>query len=416
MATLSGAECGAACAAPYRADPPERTILTPMRRVRLASVVLAAALAVGVGAAQARAKREQAFTPVIQSVNSQPRWYKADDGQFHVRYEVILTNAFPVSVTLRSLEVRTGGGRTVETLAGADLEAAVTRLATPTEPTSQLDPSTVGVAWVDLTFPRRGTIPDRLKHRLAIAVEPGLPVPPTITSTGAPTRVASRPPVLIGHPLRGPLWTAIVGAHRRALQPVNGHLYAGQRFAIDWNLLDAEHRLVFGDPGQLTSYPSYGQPVLAVSDGKVVEAVDGIPDQDPAHFIPVGADQADGNFIVLRLARRTFAGYAHLVPGSVTVKRGDRVDEGEVLGKLGNSGNSDGPHLHFQVMNRPSLLASDGLPIVFRRFDLTGRMASFEAAEHALETQTPVPIVPTDAGPKRRVGLTDLDVLDFPDR
>ena len=67
-------------------------------------------------------------------------------------------------------------------------------------------------------------------------------------------------------------------------------------------------------------------------------------------------------------------------------------------------------------MNRPSLLASDGLPIVFRRFDLTGRMASFEAAEHALETQTPVPIVPTDAGPKRRVGVTNLDVLDSPDR
>jgi len=329
---------------------------------------------------------------------------------------VILTNAFPVSVRLRSLKVRAGDGRTVETLAGAALKAAVTRLATPTEPTTQLDPSTVGVAWVDLTFPRRGAIPNRLKHRLTVDVEPGLPVPARITSTGARTRVASRPPVLIGPPLRGPRWTAIVGAHRRALQPVNGHLYAGQRFAIDWNLLDAQHRLVFGDPGRLRSYPSYGEPVLAVGDGKVVEAVDGIPDQDPAHFVPVGADQADGNVVVLRLARRTFAGYAHLVPGSVRVKRGDRVKEGEVLGKLGNSGNSNGPHLHFQVMNRSSLLASDGLPIVFRRFHLTGRMTSFEAAQHALETQTPVPIVPSDAGPKRRVGLTDLDVLDFPDR
>jgi murein DD-endopeptidase MepM/ murein hydrolase activator NlpD len=387
-----------------------------MRPVRVSFVAIAALLAVAACAADAEAKPEQAFTPVIQSINSPPRWYEADDGRFHVAYEDILTNAFPVQATLRSLEVRTRGGRTVATLSGDELTAAVSPLGRPNEPITELDPSTVAVAWIDLSFAHRRDIPARLKHRLTVDVAPGIPVPPTITSTGARATVASRPAVLIGPPLEGPRWTAIVGAHRRALQPVNGQLSGGQRFAIDWNLLDADDRLVFGNPGELTSYPSYGQRVLAVGDGKVVEAVDGIPDQDPAQFVPVGADEGDGNFVVLRLAPRTYAGYAHLIPGSVRVGPGDRVREGDVLGLLGNSGNSDGPHLHFQVMNRPSLLASDGLPIVFRRFDLSGRMASFEAAEHALETQTPVPIVPTDAGPKRRVGLTDLDVLDFPDR
>jgi murein DD-endopeptidase MepM/ murein hydrolase activator NlpD len=57
--------------------------------------------------------------------------------------------------------------------------------------------------------------------------------------------------------------------------------------------------------------------------------------------------------VILKLRHRVYAGYAHLIPGTVTVNRGDTVREGEVLGELGNSGNSNGPHLHFQLMNAP---------------------------------------------------------------
>jgi len=120
--------------------------------------------------------------------------------------------------------------------------------------------------------------------------------------------------------------------------------------------------------------------------------------------------------VILRLGPRTFAGYAHLVPGSVRVERGERVREGEVLGLLGNSGNSDGPHLHFQLMNRRSLLVADGLPATFKRFELNGRVTSLEALAEANETQAPVPIDRTETGPRRRVGLTGLELLTFPGR
>src|SRR5271169_2664779 len=57
-----------------------------------------------------------------------------------------------------------------------------------------------------------------------------------------------------------------------------------------------------------------------------------------------------------------YALYAHLKPYSVTLQVGDVVTEGQKLGLLGNTGNTTGPHLHFQVMDRPSALKTNGLP------------------------------------------------------
>jgi murein DD-endopeptidase MepM/ murein hydrolase activator NlpD len=215
----------------------------------------------------------------------------------------------------------------------------------------------------------------------------------------------------LGPPLRGPRWAVIVEAHRRALQPINGALQNSQRFVTDWSArLDAQGRTGAGDLTQNTSYFAYRQPVLAVGGGEVVEAVDRYPDQIPNQKVPVGLDAADGNYVILKLGEGVFAGYAHFKPGSVRVHRGQRVRSGQVLGELGNSGNTTGPHLHFQLMNRPSLLDADGLPFVLNRFTLEGRVPSQEALAEADMSGTPVP-VSRSAAAKRRQGLIDLDVV-----
>jgi len=101
----------------------------------------------------------------------------------------------------------------------------------------------------------------------------------------------------------------------------------------------------------------------------------------------------------------------------VELRRGERVRQGQVLGKLGNSGNSSGPHLHFQLMNHPSLLDADGLPFVLDRFKLRGRVPSLDALLDADASAPPVAPVPIDRslrGSFRQRGLTDLDVVTLP--
>jgi murein DD-endopeptidase MepM/ murein hydrolase activator NlpD len=93
---------------------------------------------------------------------------------------------------------------------------------------------------------------------------------------------------------------------------------------------------------------------------------------------------------------------------------GDRVRVGQVVGELGNSGKSGGPHLHFQLMDRPSLLLADGLPFVLRRFDLSGFVTSLDTFIQADLDGTPVPIDTTVT--RRDQGFTGLEVVSFPGR
>ena len=165
------------------------------------------------------------------------------------------------------------------------------------------------------------------------------------------------------------------------------------------------------------SYFNYGQPLLAVAAGTVITAVDGLPDQIPNENRPVDdLAKADGNHVILRLGPGVYAGYAHLQPGSVRVRRGQRVRPGQVLGLLGNSGNTSGPHLHFQLMTRPSLLDSDGLPFVVDRFRLDGHVPSLDQLIETDRDGTAVPIEPAGAGPRRGVGFTELGVVSFAGR
>lgn len=199
------------------------------------------------------------------------------------------------------------------------------------------------------------------------------------------------------------------------MQPIDGGLYLSQRFAIDFNLLDPDNRLSVGDPALNTSYPGYGQPVVAVADATVLTAVDRYPDQIAGETVGVTLENADGNHIVLDLGDGRYAFYAHLEPGSIAVRAGDRVQQGQLLARLGNSGSSNGPHLHFHVMDRPSALVADGLPYVFDQFEFTGEIPSLAETARYYEAQEPVPIDTEGAGPRRDALPLGSDVVTFPD-
>ncbi len=359
------------------------------------------------------------YTPVVASVFAPPKWFTGADGTAHLVYELVLANAFPVPATVTAVEVLDGKGGTVAALEGDALAGSMSLLTGGPLPEGAIPPSTIGVVWFDLPLPDEAAIPAEVSHRITVEVPPGLPVPETITATGAPAQVDRRPPVVLAPPVAGPRWVAVGsccdGPHRRSIQPIDGGLYLSQRFAIDFNQLDAEDRFSSGDPALNESYPTWGQPVFAVADATVAVAVDRYPDQVAGQTTGVTLESADGNHVVLDLGDGRFAFYAHLLPGSVRVAAGDTVRRGEQIGAAGNSGSSDGPHLHFHVMSGPSALVADGLPYVFDTFGYTGSIPPLSDAAAYYAAQEPVPIDRSNAGARHDELPLGGDVLTFPE-
>ncbi len=390
-------------------------------RAWVLAVITVLSMAVGFGSvAAAPAGAAEEYTPAILKVMSPPSWFRGADGRVHLTYELEVTNGFPVAVTVTDVEVLDlRSGESVASLSGDRLTASMSLLTSGTQPTTVLDPSNVGVVWVDVPFDAARDIPAAVDHRVTIAVPPGLPVPESIVERGGRARVDRRAPIVIGPPLAGAGWLAVGsccdGPHRRSVQPINGKLYLGQRFAIDFNRLDSRDFLATGDASLNPSYPTYDQPVLAVADATVVVSVDRFADQIPNAPTPVTIEEADGNHVILDLGRGRFAFYAHLKPDSIEVKGGDRVGVGQVIARTGNSGSSTGPHLHFQVMDRPSALVSNGLPYAFNRFVLDGQSPALDELLAIDIVTTPIPIDRSDVGPRRDELPLGRDLVTFAD-
>jgi hypothetical protein len=336
------------------------------------------------------------FTPVIASTLSREAHpIRGTDGIYHVVYELQLTNTRPLPATIRSIDVLAGGSGSeiITSLSGADLLKRLRTLAPEPAKDPVIEPNAVRLVYIELTFSDDAHIPKVLEHRLNLtaAANPGPAKPQALQYVVAPLRIANDKPPIIGPPLPGAGWVAANGCcnpgivHRGSVLSVNGALYDAQRFAIDWMRLDEQGRLVHGDPADVHNYSDYGADVLAVADGRVVSTLNNLDDQIPGHLpdpSTINVDNVDGNHVVLDLGGGRFAFYAHLQKNSVRVKPGDEVKKGEVLGKLGNTGNTSAPHLHFHVMTSPSVLGSDGVPYLIDAFDFAGQvdLAAFEAA------------------------------------
>lgn len=142
----------------------------------------------------------------------------------------------------------------------------------------------------------------------------------------------------------------------------------------------------------------------------MVRTHDGLVDNVPVGSLPpITIDNIGGNYVVVGLGDGRFAYYAHLQPGSLKVKVGDRVRRGQLLGLVGNSGNTHFPHLHFHIMNSPSPLGSDGLPYEFRAFGSEGTITNED-----LITGAPAVFDPTYSGRHTRQLPLDLQSVDFP--
>lgn len=362
-------------------------------------------------------------TPLIGTAVSDPVPAPATDGRIHLAYELSLINTLPSDVTMTSLAAK-DGDKTLATLSGDNLKYWTRALGGSTTPTNVVKPGQSVTVWMDVMIENTGEateLPTEMTHTVDLSVAKPIPnlVPATLTQPVAPVAVSSRTPVSIAPPLDGPNWLngdgcCDMSAHRTALNPINGKLYAAERYAIDYVQLSDDFRLFTGDPAKAESYRYFGAPIHAVGEGKVVAVVDGLEEQVPGKS-PTGLslDQYGGNHVVQDLGDGNYAFYAHLQPGSITVKPGDDLTTGQEIAKLGNSGNSDAPHLHFHVMDGPDPLMANGLPFVINNFRLVQRMASTDGLD-ALFTGKPAALQRGFAArDESEVSPLDLDVMTY---
>src|SRR5215467_5352644 len=336
------------------------------------------------------------FTPVIAStLSSEAHPILGTDGVYHVVYELQITNTKLLPATMQKIEVLAGsaGSQVINSFSDADLVKRLRTLAPQPATDATIEPNGGRLFYIELTFKDAANIPQLLKHHLYLvgAPNPGPAKPAPLNYVVAPLKIADAKPLIIGPPLAGAGWVAANGCcnsditHRGSVQSVNGALYDSQRFAIDWMRLDELGRLVHGDEGDVHNYTCYGADVLAVANARVVSVLNNLDDQIPGRLpepSTITIETVDGNHVVLDLGGGRYAFYAHLQKDSIKVHPGDEVKKGAVLGKLGNTGNTSAPHLHFHIMNRPSPMAADGIPYLIDALDFAGQIdiAAFEAA------------------------------------
>jgi murein DD-endopeptidase MepM/ murein hydrolase activator NlpD len=215
-------------------------------------------------------------------------------------------------------------------------------------------------------------------------------------------------PIVVEFPLRGE-WLAPNTPGKKI--PSHGTDQLGARYAYDFLQVDWARNgwpsyqvhwlryLLFGVP--LSKCYCWGQDVHAPCDGVIVKAEDGYKERTRVHlfsdslvavknarFFNPRKDNMQsiaGNYVIMKCRGNVYAGLVHLQEGSIRVSVGQNVEKGCVLGKVGHSGNSFFPHLHFQLMDSSDILFANGLPCAFERYE------SFKDGEWA-EVYNGVPV------------------------
>jgi Peptidase family M23 len=384
-----------------------------MRRLICALVAVAAA-AVPAAVARGAGDATAVISPVGMYVAHDPIPVLGGDGRMHLAYEIKVANQTDLEVTLESLQA-TANGKPIGRLYAPTVLATVMRIDGDGTGTT-VGPGQGATLFMDVAYPVKRKTPPKLRHQVNLSFRPeGSSDPPTTQAyTGVKVAVNDSEPLNVEPPLRGERWLIGNGccdkitAHRGATLAINGTIDAPERFAIDFVQLTAADALVDGPYGDLASWPFFGDKIRAATDGKVVKIQDGLPEQTPGVFPTDPTVQtAGGNFMVIRIDAGHYAFYAHMQPGSMRFKVGDRVRTGQVLGLLGNTGNTDGPHLHFHIMDGASPLQSNGLPFTFTRWRGQGVVTN----EVPLVAGQSAPVDPGALAGKRRAALPLNDQL-----
>ena len=342
------------------------------------------------------------------------------DGLIHLAYIAQVTNTQTTPADIASVvpvDALAGfapTGRNSPTDAqGNDVAGQVELFATAQFPgpldtpsfTASVPAGNAGLMFFDVTYTDPAQIPRLLSHAITLASPNGGAGTPALTN---PVPVGCKQLAVLHPPLVGQGWLALHGCcrvayHRTdALLAFNGTPHTSEEFAIDYIQVGPNGTCCYGPVTDPNSWYDYGSPVLAAAPGVVVSVTGGIPDNNPVGTLPpFDPAHSQGNNVVEDVGAGRYVFYAHLQPGSIpaSVRAGARLGAGDMIGRLGNSGGSAAPHLHFQVADKPLPGDASGLPFAFDAQMLEGSVPEGILAN--LAQGAVVPIDRTGAGLRR---------------
>jgi hypothetical protein len=356
---------------------------------------------------------------------------RGSDGLIHLAYALQVTNSWSLPATIKSVEVvdpargnQVSGKNRVLDIKNEDVTGQAKLFTLPgtmnkESYTNQIPSGQSGVMFFDVIYDDISQVPKTIAHRITVTTPP-TPVGTEHTTVGHSIPIG-REAMVMSPPFKGSGWVngngccMEVGPHRFVTNPMNGTLDPSETFAIDWVQVDA-HGFAYRTDGKTPEdWIGYGAEILAVAPGTVVEVVRNLPDVTPGKN-PEGLTiaQIAGNRVIIDMGSGYYAMYAHLAPGTVQLHVGDYVRQGQKVGLLGNTGNSSAPHLHFQVMDRPSSLDDTSLPFVFDHMNLEGRVPlDLTSLDENMDKKVAMPMDKKDAKPLNRAMPLARDVVGF---
>ena len=341
------------------------------------SVALAAVVAFTCSVARCQIAKPAPFPLQMEArVPFDPTAFPSE-GRSYLFYELHLTNFTPSPLSLDRLEV-VDPDSAAQPIAIFDAERlqSMTKLLTSGNPVApnEIAGGQTMIVFMSVSFGSGVRIPDRLLHHIVTSGG---------TAEGAVIGTRHMGLQILGPPIEGSNWIADDGPgnepdnhHRRGLHVFDSKPVISERYAIDWE--QVQNGASFsGDPKDRNSYFCYQKSVLAVANARVVSVRDGLPENTPGHgdafhpATPITVDTLGGNLIILDLGEGEYAYYLHLQPSSLRVKTGDRVRRGQVLARIGASGDAREPHLHFEVTTSAKPFVGEGIPYLVDHYTVT---------------------------------------------
>ena len=310
------------------------------------------------------------------------------DGVHFLSYELTIANNVRTPFKLASIEVidPKNPGTPVAVMASDYLAENVLRHGQrPIAGNLTMEGNQFGIANLRYSVPIDKT-PQQVFHRLNFELSGRDGGVRTFPFELARMTIAQPTSRVLDFPFGPGLWFHNTAGHINTRTLTEGRPTYAQRYAIDWAMAQDDGKFMRDSGDNNVDYPTYDVPLLAVADGVVIAVKDGIVENVPGDgefAVKIDRDTVAGNFVMMNIGGGANAVYAHLIPGSVAVKVGDRVSKGDEIGRLGNSGNSDAPHLHFHLETVTGLarpLAGEGIPYHFASFD---QVAKYEEDQMA---------------------------------